>query len=108
MKLKKIEYSQTLKLSYYKEESFKGGQEIIWWISPVNFAESLSIQTNYNSDIQRYEVEIIWNKTALKKLWALLINMSNFNSVDPNYHFHVDEFDNILGNTNLMLKKSRD
>lgn len=99
--MKKKSFNKTITLEYYEDQSIPEKRSYKWWpISPDSF-DNLLIQSYY--DENNYQVHIKWSRKSLEELWKFLINLANYNTIDPDYHEHFDFLDNINWNTELII-----
>lgn len=97
----KKSFEKKIKFEYYADESipeewfFKGGP-----VSPDAF-DNLLIHSYLDND--NFQIHIKWSKQSLENLWKYLINLANYQTIDPDHHTHFDNLDNIKWNTELII-----
>lgn len=90
-----------LNLEYYEDKSNPSENIYRWWpVSPENL--NMIIYTFKNSNWW-YTTHIKWDKESLKELWKYLINLSEYETIDPDFHEHFDKLDWIQWNTELII-----
>ena len=90
-----------LELEYYEDKS-NPSEKIYRW-GPVS-PDKLNLDILTYLDINwKYITHIKWDKNSLREFWKYLINLSEYKTIDPDYHEHFDELDWLKWNTNLII-----
>jgi hypothetical protein len=99
-----ISYEETLEFSYYPWSFDEKKGIYYWWLKDISFCDELIIKTYIEDD--RKQIHLSWSRRALKELGKYLINLSNFETPDPDYHDHIDEYLWVKWNTDLIIHHS--
>jgi len=117
MKPKKGIKEVTLKLNYYKSEVDKKNGIYYGGVAEPRYINELSIniEDDYEFDIETeqfnkngmFSVEISGTKRALKEMGKFLLNMALYKTEDEDYHEHIDQLKDSMGNpiANITIRK---
>lgn len=106
-----------LTLNYFKSNIDKENGIYYGGVVEPKYMNELTIDINddYDFDIDKeefcknglYSIEISGTKRALKELGKFLVNMAMFKTKDEDYHEHIDQLYNSIGEpiANITIKK---
>lgn len=102
--MKKKNFEKKIKFEYFEDNSNPEQGSFKWWpVSPESF-DDLLLHSFLDDD--KYQLHIKWSRKSLEELWKYLINLANYDTVDPDHHIHFDDLDDIKWNTELIIHHS--
>ena len=101
--MNKKKYKKILNMAYTESYYDEKLNWYFWWVDDPKFIDELEIHTFNSQSEKPFQIHIKWSKRALKEFGKYLVNLSNYKTLDPDYHDHFDEADELAWNTEIIV-----